>query len=214
MKATYYPGLRPDLEPYLVEAPSVLDVGCGAGGLAHALRRHGATRVVGIESSSLALEAAHLYDKVHHGKVEEILPTLDESFDFVVLADVLEHLIEPWSVLRDLRQHVKDRAAILISIPNVSHVSIVHQLVRHQDWRFDDSGIFDRTHLRWFGRRSLHEMIVQAGFKPMNWAANISIGIRGRRWERTLGPKKTRWVPSFLVLQWIVVCQAVEPPPA
>lgn len=213
MTPTYYPGLRPDLTAFLnVEGANVLDVGCGAGGLAHMLRERGAKKVVGVEASDLAKEARLVCDEVHHGTVEEVLPHLDEHFDFVVVADVLEHLVDPWAVLRELQQHVTANGTVLVSIPNVSHFSVLAQLILRRDWRFDSSGIFDRTHLRWFGRRSLEQMIDQAGFVPIAWAANASIPLRGRCWERTVGPAKARWLPSFVVLQWIVVCRAVDAP--
>lgn len=211
MKPTYYPGIRPDLTPFLeVEGANVLDVGCGAGGLAHALRERGAKRVVGIEATDLAAEASRICDQVYHGTVESVLPRLDGYFDFVVAADVLEHLVDPWSVVRELRQHVKTGGTLLVSMPNVSHLSVLRQLIRRQDWRFDDAGIFDRTHLRWFGRQTLRNMIEQAGFVPTSWAANLNICFRRWCWERSVGPTNTRWVPSYLVLQWIVVCRAVD----
>lgn len=213
MSQTHYPGIRPELTPYLrVDGAAVLDVGCGAGGLARALRNNGAKRVVGIEPSSLAAEAGLVCDQVHDGRVEDVLPYLGEYFDFVVAADVLEHLVDPWSVVRELRAHVRPGGRLLVSIPNVSHLSVLRQLVCRKDWRFDDSGLFDRTHLRWFGRASLREMLEQAGFMPTSWACTASICIRRWCWEHHVEPSATRWVPSFLVLQWVVLCRAVDIP--
>ncbi|MBW3614197.1 MAG: class I SAM-dependent methyltransferase [Actinobacteria bacterium] len=202
--------MRPDLIPYLkVEGATVLDVGCGAGGLAPLLRERGARRIVGVEVSDLAIDAAKVCDEVHRGSVEEVLQNIDESFDFVITADVLEHLVDPWSVLRELRPHVKQGGSLLVSIPNVSHLTVLLQLLFRRDWRFDDAGIFDRTHLRWFGRHTLNQMLDEAGFEPTTWAANVSLGL-GRRWDRGVGPVKTRWVPAFFVLQWIVVARPVD----
>lgn len=211
MKQTYYPGVRPDLIPYLnVEGASVLDLGCGAGGLAPLLRERGARRIVGIEVSDLAVEAAHVCDEVHQGRVEEVLQNINESFDFVITADVLEHLVDPWSLLRELRPHVNDGGSLLVSIPNVSHLSVLLQLIFRRDWRFDDAGIFDRTHLRWFGRRTLHQLLDQAGFEPESWASNVAVHVGGWHWGRGIGPTKTRWVPSFFVLQWIVIARTAD----
>lgn len=215
MNQTYYPGVRPDLIPYLkVQGASVLDVGCGAGGLASLLRERGARRIVGIEVSELADEALQVCDAVHQGRVEDVLQNIDETFDFIVVADVLEHLVDPWSCLRQIRTHVNQGGSLLVSIPNVSHLSVLRQLILRRDWRFEDAGVFDRTHLRWFGRETLRQLLVQAGFEPRMWAANVSFDFRRWRWERSVGPVKTRWIPSFFVLQWVVVASAVEPPVA
>lgn len=211
MTETYYSGLRPDLIPYLnVEGARVLDVGCGAGGLAPLLRERGASRIVGIEASDLAIEAERVCDEVHRGRAEEVLENITETFDFVVTADVLEHVVDPWSLLQELRLRVADGGALLVSIPNVSHLSVLFQLIFRRDWRFDDAGIFDRTHLRWFGRNTLDELLDQAGFRAETWAANVTLSLRGSGRDRSVGPANTRWVPSFLVLQWIVVARPVD----
>lgn len=210
--SAYYAGERVDLLPYLgtLRGKCVLDVGCGAGGLAPLLRRLGAVEVVGIEPSGLAVEAAVHCDKVYRLPVEKAVGVIDRQFDVVVAADVLEHLVDPWTVLAQLRPLLADDGILLVSIPNVANLRILLRLAFRRDWRFDESGLFDRTHLRWFGRDSLQQMLVGAGFEPRVWGANAGLLIKGWRWERPIGPKWLRFFPNFLVEQWVVVCHAAD----
>lgn len=87
------------------------------------------------------------------------------SFDVILLADVLEHLRDPWSVLAAASRFLRPGGRVFISVPNVCHSSIVLELLAD---RFDytDSGILDDSHLRFFNLRSLEDLCLQAGLRP------------------------------------------------
>lgn len=144
----------------------VLDVGCWNGDMAaHFARRN--VEVVGIEkdpsAAALAEERMH---RVVVGDVEtlDLIKELGESsFDVVVLGDVLEHLADPPGALRRIRPLLAPRGYIVASIPNVAHGSVRLNLLRG-DFRYTDVGLLDRTHLRFFTRRSVHELFEEAGF--------------------------------------------------
>ena len=143
----------------------VLDIGCAGGDLGQMLKRRGC-RVSGVELDDAAAQVAEqVLDDVLVGDVTE-LDLVDhfgkESFDAVVFGDVLEHLADPVSVLRRVRPLLRQSGAVVASLPNVSHGSVRLSLLKgHFDYR--PLGLLDATHLRFFTRGSVHEMLREAG---------------------------------------------------
>lgn len=163
----YYRCQRPevlDLVPR--DAKTVLDVGCGAATLGAAIKRRQQAVVHGVEPvAEAAAAAARELDHVWNVPVEAALPLLQDGFyDCIVLADVLEHLVDPWAVLKALKAKLSPNGCVVVSIPNLLHWQVVSQLI---EGRFDytSEGILDRTHLRFFTRRSVEELLWSAGFR-------------------------------------------------
>jgi len=92
----------------------------------------------------------------------------DEKYDVVVMADVLEHLRDPWQCLRRLKPLLRPEGRIIISMPNVAHHSIVASLLSGR-FPYQERGLLDITHLRFFGRTDLEEMLLECGFVPSAW---------------------------------------------
>ncbi len=97
-----------------------------------------------------------------------------ELFDCVVFNDVLEHTADPWAVLRKTRALLTPDAAIVVSIPNVRHVSVLVPLIAGGRWDYEDWGILDRTHLRFFTRATAVELLQSTGYTvkrvmPLRW---------------------------------------------
>lgn len=147
-------------------SPVVLDVGAGAGANARELRRLApAARLIGIEPNSRAAALARTAcDQVFEETLERWLEHApDERFDAVVLSDVIEHVADPLALLRRLGEYPGTRvAAWLISVPNYA---VWYNRVRtlFGSFSYTWSGLYDRTHLRFFTRRSLHELLFRAG---------------------------------------------------
>ena len=165
--AGYYLETRPDIQA-LVDARGkrILDVGCAAGELGRAFKQAGALEVAGIERSiEAATQAKKLLDRVLVGDVENAcLPLEDESFDWIIFADVLEHTIDPWTALRLYRRYLKSDGRVVASIPNVRFYAIIARLIFNR-WGYRESGILDSTHLRFFTLPTIREMFKQAGFE-------------------------------------------------
>ena len=145
---------------------AVLEAGCGTGATgALALKRGRAGRYVGIELfESAAARARNVLSEVVVGDVEAIEPDWQPAeFDALILSEVLEHLREPWAVLRKLSRFVRPGGLVLASSPNISHWRVVRELVNGR-FPLDDQGVFDRTHMRWFTPESFVEMFEGAGF--------------------------------------------------
>jgi GT2 family glycosyltransferase/2-polyprenyl-3-methyl-5-hydroxy-6-metoxy-1,4-benzoquinol methylase len=161
---TYYQYERPELLDLIpTDAKRVLDIGCAAGWLGAEIKRRQQCRVYGIEPNvTAAQEAARKIDKVWNVKVEEWVDMLEPSFfDCIVLADVLEHLIDPWSVLKKLGEKLEVGGKIVASIPNICNWMVVEALVKGR-WTYESEGLLDRTHLRFFTLASIRELFWNA----------------------------------------------------
>jgi methionine biosynthesis protein MetW len=143
----------------------VLDVGCSTGYLASELTARGC-RVVGVEpDAQAAAQARERCELVIVGDVEDpgVRAELPHEMDVVLLADVLEHLRDPWSALAALRDTVAPGGRAVVSLPNIGHWTARRALARGR-FPYAEHGLFDRTHLRFFTRASAHELAARAGF--------------------------------------------------
>lgn len=154
----------------LVNGPwtRLLDVGCAQGATARALRDEaGAGETIGVElDGALAKLAKDRLDEVLVMDAVEALETLrgrGEKFDLVLCGDVLEHLVDPWRALSLIRDLCEPDAQVIISLPNVAHYSTIVALFKQQ-WPYEDRGVHDRTHMRWFAPKNLKELYEGAGF--------------------------------------------------
>jgi 2-polyprenyl-3-methyl-5-hydroxy-6-metoxy-1,4-benzoquinol methylase len=163
----YYGSDRsPFLEWLNLRPRSVLDIGCGAGRSGAWFRAHGAARVVGIEVDPASAEAARaIYDEVHTASVESALASIDEPFDLILGADVLEHLVDPWSVVRQLRARAAPETILAVSIPNIRNIGALRRIAFGDGFTYDTEGIFDQTHLRFFTRANALEMLENGGWR-------------------------------------------------
>jgi len=152
---------------------SALDLGCASGGLL-ALLRPRAAHLAGLElSATAARAAAEVADEVVQGALEDPgLPFAPGAFDLVVLADVLEHLADPAAALRRAVGWCRPGGAVLVSVPNVAHWSARLALARGR-WPQEERGTFDSSHLRWFTRASLAELLTDAGLADVRLDAIV-----------------------------------------
>ncbi|MEP0708326.1 MAG: class I SAM-dependent methyltransferase [Parvibaculum sp.] len=165
---SYFSGVRADYVGALPVSSSaaILELGCARGGTGHlALQSGKCGRYVGIEMHpEAAAEARKHLTEVLVGDVEHLeFPWPAQSFDALILSEVLEHLVDPWTVLGRLAVLLKPGAVVMASSPNISHYRIVLGLLRGQ-WQLEERGAMDRTHLRWFTPASFRQMFEEAGF--------------------------------------------------
>lgn len=148
------------------EARRILDVGCGTGGFGTLIRERQECELWGVESDSHAAKAAEeRFHRVLNGDISEILHALPKGhFDCVVFNDVLEHLIDPYMVLSVIKENLSSDGSIVCSIPNVRHVSVLYDLIVSKQWRYEEEGILDKTHLRFFTKKSIVDMFTMLGY--------------------------------------------------
>lgn len=183
----------------------VLDVGCGAGANAACLRAAGATYIEGIELvSEQAARAAKRFDCVMAGDFAAVADDLQGPFDSVLCLDVLEHMADPYSALRRLREVTVDGGHLQISIPNARHLSLVRDLVIHGTFGYTPTGHRDHTHLRWFTLQDLQAALTQTGWEPLRAGS----GVLPRRKRIVVRLTRGR-AAEFVVVQWYVTARAV-----
>ena len=148
----------------------VLDVGCSTGYLARVLVERGCT-VSGVEYAAKAAEEARPF---LHELVIDDLERMDVSeafdhgqFDVVVYGDVLEHLRDPVPTLRQARPLLKPGGSVVLSVPNIGHGAVRLALLRGR-FEYRSLGLLDNTHLRFFTRASLEQLLNDAGFVPVD----------------------------------------------
>lgn len=160
---------NPDLKALMpIHAQCIVEVGCSRGALARDYRRsHSCSHYIGIEIDSAAAEVARRHcTEVLHADIESLSEERWESLfpsDLWIFGDSLEHLRDPWSLLRRLRQRLDWNASIVACVPNAQHWSLQARLARG-DFFYEDQGLLDRTHLRWFTRRTAIHLFESTGY--------------------------------------------------
>ena len=153
----------------------VLDVGCGFATTSARIQKLG-NHVTGIDSSAdIASVAAARLGRIVEADLEDFDAVArelgGERFDVVIFADVLEHLVWPVSTLRRYLSWLSDGGSVIVSLPNVGlwSVRFAHLVGR---WDYGETGVLDRTHLRFFTRRSALWLLSEAGLEPVATAYN------------------------------------------
>ena len=163
LNQSYYRNVNSDLLDRIpLNAKTVVEVGCGSGALGGAYKlKNPSVRYLGIETiPGPAAQAREVLDDVICGDVEDPACGFADlvDVDCLVYGDVLEHLKDPWGCLARHVSLLAEDGVLLACIPNVQHWSVIAHLLSGE-WPLQDQGIFDRTHLRWFTKSSIENLI-------------------------------------------------------
>jgi SAM-dependent methyltransferase len=201
----YFEGSRPEVANLVPEScRSILDVGCGFGGLGRQLRSRGFNELYGIEINPDATSKLEgIYTQHWIGDVEKLaLPLPNESLDCIIFADVLEHLVDPWGALCRYLRMLRMGGTAIVSVPNVRNVALLYRLLVKGRWDYEDSGLLDRTHLRFFTRDSVGTLVEGSGLRIDSWHVNRDHYTRGRK---LLSSSLKLFVDDIDICQYIVV---------
>lgn len=199
----YFEGQRSDVAELVPDRCSrVLDVGCGYGGLGRCLISRGQVQVFGVEINPAAsanlqgVYTAHWIDDVEQFN----LPSNIEAFDCIVFADVLEHLLDPWATLARYLQWLKPGGYVVASIPNVRNIALLYNLIVRGRWRYEDSGLLDRTHIRFFTRKEIMGLFSMVG---------LNVELINENRENLSLVRRMFSAPLLLMIPDLGVCQYV-----
>ncbi|MEQ7050340.1 bifunctional glycosyltransferase family 2 protein/class I SAM-dependent methyltransferase [Paenibacillaceae sp. P-4] len=219
-------GFNPDYSQHirteivnLIDSPldaklNVLEVGCACGGTLLKIKNvYKNSTLYGIELNEKAAEVASLIAEVSASNIEtEQLPYPESHFDYVIFADVLEHLYDPWKVLINIKQYLKPNGKVLISLPNIMHQSVIRPLL-HGYWTYQDAGILDRTHVRFFTLHEINKMLLETGYANINIQGKTLPGtVEEQKFMDNLSKVLPQHVmQQFEVYQYIASVQNNEP---
>ena len=168
-----YTGVRQDLFKFLDGMyERVLDVGCATGANANYLKDEGlAVEVTGIEYDINMSEIARANNDyffcgdLNNENFRKKIVDNSTYFDLIIFGDILEHLVDPWSVLKEFSQLLSSEGIVLISLPNIQHIELFIQVFIKGKWPLNPRGIFDKTHLRWFTYKNVLDLVELSGLR-------------------------------------------------
>lgn len=205
----YFSHVRYELVKFLTRRKSrTLELGCGEGRTGAYLLREGiASEVVGVEiDKEASTEAKKNISSVICGDLNDLRTIGPENdimpgtFDVILCGDVLEHLVNPWATITHCASLLNDDGRMVISIPNIKHWSVLLPLIVKDRWDYMDTGILDRTHLRFFTKKTFSELADGGGLN----VEICSTIIWGRKFK-LLNSLTMHLFESFLAQQWIFV---------
>jgi SAM-dependent methyltransferase len=170
----YHSTMRLALLDLVIGEPAplrALDIGCGTGVTLQALKhRFPLCHTTGLEvqpAIAVLAQEAGCADRVLAGDVLD--PTEvdfpEASFDLILVSHVLEHFAEPGSVLKRVQRWLAPGGQVLVALPNVRHASVIYELLLRADFEYKSAGILDRTHLRFFTRKSALRFLIAEGWR-------------------------------------------------
>jgi len=189
----------------------ILDIGAASGMLAR-MCQNNSLRLFGVEPNpDWAQMASPLYEKIWVGQINDISDELLKGYKAVVLGDVLEHLSAPEIVLQRLIKFQEANCIFLISVPNIANLWVRLNLLMG---RFDytDRGILDRTHLRFFTRKTLTAMMTSTGLEivsinvtpiPLELVSKFFVSKPGKFFHAAFA-RLTSLFPTLLGYQFVV----------
>ncbi len=215
---TYYSEPRKEIIRFISRdvIHRVLDVGCGTGVLGEHLQEQKSVEIIGIEQNLQAAEIARQsLDKVLVGDVENMkIPYPNGYFDCIILADVLEHLKDPESFLQSMNRLLSSKGILIISVPNIRHFTVILNLL-FNCWSYQDRGIFDQDHLRFFSRKTIFALLKKNRFQIVQETANYRIIEKGfnRRIEKWIALVVSLYFfRAFYIYQIILKVKKIDAP--
>ncbi len=144
-----------------------LDVGCGQGNLGVYLKENLDAYVCGVEITTENYNVAlSVLDKACFGDIETVdMTELGANYDYVIFSDSLEHFVSPDVILLKIKKIMVKDGAVLIALPNVRNFRVTLPLLFKDSWEYTDEGLLDKTHLRFFTKKSITQLLNEKGFE-------------------------------------------------
>ena len=184
----------------------VLEVGCACGATSLKIKDlYPNAEIYGIEINKDSASIASKFMNIETYNIEEVDLNYEEKyFDYIIFADVLEHLYNPKLVLEKVNKYLKDDGSIITSIPNIMHYSVIMDLL-NGNFTYTDAGILDRTHIRFFTLNEINKLFVNSGYNIVNiFGKSIEVTSKGEEFINKLkeicdGDEKQFGVYQYLI---------------
>ena len=180
MANPYFAFTRKEIEPLLpFDAHRIVDVGCGAGNTSAWLKsKFPKAQFIGVEANpELRAELEATMDEIHTVDLNREIPDVGNA-DLILFLDVLEHLSSPLQVLKAMLKDMPEHGHVIASLPNIAHFSVSGPLFFRGQFDYKDAGILDRTHLRFYVRETVVELMNEAGLLVIK---GLESGLSGTR---------------------------------
>ncbi|HEV7332026.1 MAG TPA: class I SAM-dependent methyltransferase [Flavisolibacter sp.] len=205
----YYSLPRREVFQLIKGQPSnILECGCGFGELGKHIKNSWPCTLSGVELNPKAGEFLNdVYDKYFIADVETFdASVVNETFDCIIYADVLEHLRDPERVIKEHIKFLRKEGQVIISIPNIRNLKVIADLLVKGEWNYGDSGILDRTHYKFFTLKSLKELLRKCGLEIETISSNKD-EFKGLKKTASLLPYF--FIPELKVCQWLIRARKV-----
>lgn len=176
----YYSHTRQEILPFVPPTcKKLLDVGCSGGGFGSLIKTRIGAEVWGIDISTTATDMAKdKLDRVINAPFSPEAALPDHYFDVITFNDCLEHFPDPYPPLELCKRKLTGGGVVICSLPNVRYIDNVRHFLIDMDWKYEDAGILDHTHLRFFTKKSMvrtfelagYEVLSITGIKPHYWS--------------------------------------------
>ncbi len=156
---TYFKHIRLGLLEFIKDEKdlTILDIGGGGGETLLHLKNLGVAKSIHLFDIVDKVSDKDLFDSVTIG---DIMTTdlFDESYDIIIMSDVIEHLFEPQVMIEKAKRKLKDNGRSLVSIPNIQFIKAMYKVFIKGSFKYEESGVFDRTHMRFYCQPDMLEL--------------------------------------------------------
>jgi 2-polyprenyl-3-methyl-5-hydroxy-6-metoxy-1,4-benzoquinol methylase len=209
---SYHGQIRRDMIALVPKGARLLDLGGGYGATALELKRLGKCTYAGLIDLAApehveGLDVTRRDNLAEPGVLERFVAEQGQ-FDTILCLDILEHLAEPEALLDAVRGALRPGGHLVASIPNVRHCSVIMPLLLRGQWDYRESGVLDRTHLRFFTRSSIRALIEGAGFQIKRMVPSATAS----RWQRLGNALTLGLLRDLFTMQYFVVAQNRDEP--
>lgn len=208
----YFANVREDLISVVPNNPKqkILEIGAGTGDTLVVLKKRGlASFAAGVELFPIpdSNQDNSAIDKFIVGNIEQMDLDLEENFfDVIICGDVLEHLLDPWKTVEKLGRYLKTGGIIIVSMPNIRHWSSLKKIFIKGNFEYEPSGIFDKTHYRFFCLKNIKALLTNKNLTPIKAVPNFRLIKRVSK-TKMLDAVTFGMFSQFLSAQYIVISQ-------
>jgi len=214
-ESNYFSNIRMDIISLIPfdSQQKILEIGAGAGNTLLYIKEKGiAKEVMGVEMMKIpnSNQQNPLIDKFQIANIEqEAIQAPEKYFDIIICADVLEHLIDPWSVVDRLSGFLKKDGLLIVSMPNIREYKTLGRLIFQGNFEYQASGgIMDKTHLRFFCRKNIQQLLNTRDLSIIYSKPNFMLKVlpEGKK-RRIINLLTFRLFEDFLAVQYLFIAR-------